>query len=130
MTAAAGHRYSETIVPGPSDSAQRWGNTGLDVLSTPAIVGHMETVCVRMLATHLPPDTMTVGTAIEMRHLAPVRVGEPVDIEVATPEIGGRMTFQFRVTDAQGQVVAKGSHRRAMVETKQFLDRLRAADRG
>jgi fluoroacetyl-CoA thioesterase len=116
--------YRERVVARPEDSAERWGNEGLRVLSTPAIVGHMETVCVRMLAAQLGPGQMTVGTAVEIRHLAPVLVGDPVDIAVRPVESGRRMTIEFTVTDRNGQLVATGSHRRSIVDTAAFMARL------
>ena len=119
-----GYEHREQVIGRPEDSAERWGNLGLPVLSTPAILGHMEMVCVRMITPHLAPDQMTVGVAVELRHLAPVPIGEPVDIVVRAADLGRRITVTFTVTDRHGQLVADGTHRRAVVNATEFRSRV------
>lgn len=120
----SGYEHREQVVGRPEDSAERWGNLGLPVLSTPAILGHMEMACVRMITPHLAPDEMTVGVAVDLRHLAPVRIGEPVDIVVRAADLGRRITVEFVVTDQHGQTVADGTHQRAVVSATAFRSRL------
>jgi fluoroacetyl-CoA thioesterase len=109
------------------DCASRWGNEGLQVLSTPAILGHMERLCVDTLAPHLAADQMTVGTGVNLRHLAPARLGEAVTYEVATEAVERKMIFSFRVTSSAGLLLSDGTHQRAVVDEAAFLASLGAA---
>jgi fluoroacetyl-CoA thioesterase len=119
---------SVRVLARPEDSAERWGNEGLPVLSTPAIIGHMETACLQLLEPLLGAGQMTVGTAVDMRHLAPVRVGRHVLVNVWLTEMAHKITVEFEITDENDTLVASGQHRRAIVAVEDFIARLRGAE--
>ncbi len=96
------------------------------MLSTPAMIGHMEQLCVDTLTPYLHDGQMTVGIAVSMRHLAPASLGEAVTYEVATDAVEAKMSFSFRATDSSGRLLSDGTHQRAMVDEAAFLARLRA----
>jgi predicted thioesterase len=106
------------------DCASRWGNEGLHVLSTPAMLGHMEQLCVDTLAPYLGDGQMTVGIAVTMRHLAPAGLGEAVTYEIATDAVEAKMSFSFRATAPSGRLLSDGTHQRAVVDRVAFLARL------
>ncbi|MEV0134007.1 hotdog domain-containing protein [Dactylosporangium sp. NPDC050688] len=108
----------------PEDSASRWGNPGVEVLSTPAILGHVESLCADLLEPHLAPGEMSVGVQVVMNHRAPARIGDEVLIEALAAEAGPRPRFEFRVRGANGSVLCDGDHRRAVVAVAQFRARL------
>lgn len=111
------------------DCASQWGNEGLHVLSTPAMLGHMEQLCVDTLAPHLRDSQITVGIAVSMRHLAPAGLGEPVTYEVVTDAVGRKMNFSFRATDSSGRLLSDGTHQRAVVDVAAFLASLASGNR-
>jgi fluoroacetyl-CoA thioesterase len=45
------------------------------VLSTPAVIWHLETAAMQLLASFLPEGRITVGTAVEIEHTGPALVG-------------------------------------------------------
>ena len=51
-------------------SAERYGNAGVRVLATPALVGWMEATAIALLKESLQDDQGSVGTSINMKHLA------------------------------------------------------------
>jgi fluoroacetyl-CoA thioesterase len=108
------------------DCATRWGNAGLEVLSTPAILGTMEQVCVDLAAAFLEDGEMTVGTRVEMTHEAATREGAEVMYDVTLTRAGRRIEVGFTVTDTDGTVVSRGRHQRAVILTQRFLDHLPA----
>ena len=108
------------------DSASRWGNPGVEVLSTPAILGRVEQLCADLAEPHLAPGEMTVGVQVVMNHRAPVRVGEVVVIAAKADELGPRPRFDFEVRSAAGKVVCDGVHQRAVVDAAQFKARISA----
>lgn len=120
MTGACAH------IVRAQDCATQWGNEGLTVLSTPAILGIMEQTCVDVLAPTLEPDQMTVGVEVHMHHTAPAALDETDTFEVSLVRTGRNIEVEFSVTDAAGTVVSNGSHRRTVISKTRFLDRLAA----
>jgi len=112
------------ITVGPQDSASRWGNPGIEVLSTPAILGHVERLCADLLQPHLAPGEMTVGVQVVMNHRAPARVGEVVVIAATAADSGSRPRFDFAVKSADGELLCDGVHQRAVVDADQFRARI------
>lgn len=130
-------RQQSPIVSGPirarrrlvverRDCADAWGNPGSMAFSTPAMLGRMEELCVRALAPHLPAGSMSVGTAVSLKHLAPTPAGKEVDIEVRLTDVRSRrLTFEFVVTDAK-EKVGEGTHERSVVGSDKFESLLAA----
>ena len=107
-----------------ADCATRWGNDGLYVLSTPAILGHMEQACVHALSPTLQDGEMSVGVSVRLSHLAPTPLGDTVTYEVSLSRERRRVDVDFVVTNSRGTVVSEGSHERAVIDKARFLDRL------
>jgi predicted thioesterase len=91
----------------------------------------MERLCVDTLAAHLSPGDMTVGTRVQMRHLAPTNLGENVTFQVTADRLNRTITVSFQVTDADGRLLSDGTHQRVVVDETTFRARLSmaAADR-
>jgi predicted thioesterase len=106
------------------DCASRWGNDGLDVLSTPAILGNMEQVCVDALQPHLEPGQMTVGVRVEMHHRAPTPLDDEVEYRVTVRTLAPRIEISFSVVDRAGTVVCSGTHQRAAIDAVAFKRKL------
>lgn len=107
----------------PDDSSSRWGNPGFEVLSTPAILGHVERFCAELLTPYLDSGELTVGVTVSLHHRAPARVGDVVVID-ASARPGPHIEFQFEVRDAHGHVLCDGVHGRAALDAGLFRERL------
>ncbi|OFB38516.1 hypothetical protein CcI156_21905 [Frankia sp. CcI156] len=108
----------------PADSAERWGNSGLDVLSTPAILGEIERMCDAVMKPRLADGEMTVGVSVTMRHRLPVRVGKHVEYRVTAGDFARKMDFSFEVRNLDDEIVCDGTHRRAVIISADFMRRL------
>ena len=106
------------------DCAVRWGNEGLYVLSTPAILGAMEKVCVDLMAPKLAPGEMTVGVDVHLEHLAPTPMGDTVTFDVVMTCDGRNIDVDFTATDSRGTLVSRGTHKRAVINRDRFLAKL------
>ena len=110
-------------------TADRIGNPGVMVFSTPHVVGLLEQVASAVIQPHLPAGGSTVGTMVEMRHLAATPVGMKVKAKATLLETDGRR-FLFQV-EAHDEIekIAEGKHERFVVQNlEKFL--ARAMDKG
>ncbi len=105
-------------------TADRIGNPGVMVFSTPHVVGLLEEVANAVIQRHLPAGAATVGTMVEMRHLAATPVGMKVRAKATLLETDGRR-FLFQV-EAHDEIekIAEGKHERFVVQNlEKFLAR-------
>lgn len=116
-----------SVVVEENDCAVRWGNEALYVLSTPAILGAMEKLCVDLMTPRLAPGEMTVGVDVQLAHMAPTPMGDTVTYRVTLIRDGRNIAVEFTATDSRGTVVSSGTHRRAVIDRDRFLAKLAAS---
>ncbi|PHX95122.1 MAG: LysR family transcriptional regulator [Pedosphaera sp.] len=94
------------------------------VLSTPRLVALIERTARESLYPFLNENERTVGAEIEIRHMAPTPLGQPVTIitRVIATEMRS-VDFQFEVRDAH-EVIARGLHKRAVITVESFARRV------
>lgn len=105
-------------------SAHAMGNRGVHVLATPFLVGLLENAAATVLRSHLPAGGGTVGTMVEMRHLAATPVGMKVRAQATLLETDGkRFLFAVEAWDEK-EKIAEGRHERFVVtDMEKFLAR-------
>lgn len=97
-----------------------------DVLATGYLVGILEWACIRVVAGHLEDGEATLGIHVDVSHEAPTPPGCPIAVEAHLIAVEGRrLTFRVEARD-DAAVIARGTHRRAVIDTGRFADRLRA----
>ena len=93
-----------------------------DVFSTPAMIGLMEYTCVLLVAPYLDEDEQTVGIHVDVRHMAPTKIGQSVTVTSELLEIkDNKLRFALSAVNDQGVKIGEGFHRRALIDTKQFV---------
>jgi predicted thioesterase len=103
-----------------ADTALALGSGDVAVLGTPRAVALAEAATVAAVAGTLPEDRTTVGTRVELDHLAPSPVGATVTAEAVLIErTDRRLTFEVRLTQ-DGELVASGRITRAVVARTRF----------
>jgi predicted thioesterase len=124
MDPAPGASAEVSLTVALDRTAHAMGNQGVHVLATPFLVGLLENAANAVLAPHLAPGAGTVGTMIEMRHLAPTPVGMTVRATARLLETDGcRFLFAVEARDERDKI-AEGRHERALVADMQtFLAR-------
>ncbi len=108
----------------PDVTADVLGNRGVMVFATPFVVCLMENACGAVLLSHLAPGAATVGTLVEMKHLAATPLGMKVRAKATLVETDGkRCLFHVEVFD-EVEKIAEGRHERFIVPNlEKFLDR-------
>jgi predicted thioesterase len=105
-------------------TAEKAGNKGVDVLSTPMLLQLIEEAAVHCLAPVIAADEVTLGSAVELTHLAPTPVGFIVRTEVEVIGVDGRrINFAVAAFDER-EKVAEGTHERYVIERSRFLSNL------
>jgi fluoroacetyl-CoA thioesterase len=104
-----------------ADTAAAIGSGEMPVLATPRVLALAERATVAAVAGALQAGATTVGTRIELEHLAPSLVGADLAVEAVLERVDGRrLEFAVRVRDG-GRLVARGMVTRVVVDTGAFL---------
>jgi predicted thioesterase len=96
------------------------------VYATPMLVRDIEVTCRNLLLAQLDPGEDSVGTRIELDHLAPTVMGMAVEIKVTVAEVNGRaVTLEVEGRDTV-EPICRGKHQRFIVDVKKTEARLAA----
>jgi predicted thioesterase len=124
MELEAGLTARVTLTVTDADTAQAWGSGDVPVLGTPRVLALVEAATVRATARHLPSGTTTVGTRVELEHLAATPVGGTVTAEARLSTVDGRrLAFTVTVHDGD-RLAARGTVERALVDRQRFLEKI------
>lgn len=108
------------------DTAAEVGSGSLLVYATPCMVALMEGAACEAIAAALPEGKTSVGTALEIAHLAATPVGMDVSAEAEVIAVDGNViTFSVTAFDESGKI-GEGTHKRAVITTQKFLDKVYA----
>ena len=117
-----------TVEVDESRTARWLGSGDVEVLGTPAVVALAEAAACAAVAGRLPEGRTSVGTWVELDHVAATPPGLVVTASATLADVDGKtLEFEFELEDPGG-VVARGRHRRTMVDRARFL--AAASERG
>ncbi len=91
-----------------------------EVLSTPAMIGMMEVAAAQAVQPCLPPNTITVGTRIEVDHLKAVPTGAFVIATARLTKLEGRFLVFEVEAKARDTIIGRGRVFRTIVEITHF----------
>jgi predicted thioesterase len=95
------------------------------VLSTPSLINFLERAAREAIAPNLESDETSLGTQINVQHLAPTPPGQKVVCRARVIHVdGGVITFQVEARDEQ-DLIARGLHKRSVVRKDRFAARVR-----
>jgi predicted thioesterase len=96
------------------------------VYATPMLVRDIEIASRELLLPHLDPGEDSVGTRIELDHLAATLLGMPVELKLTVAEVKGRaVTLEVEGRDSV-DLICRGRHHRFVVDLKTTEARLAA----
>lgn len=124
MSVPEGACAEVTAAASPETLASCVGSGGLDVFSTPWMIALMERAAAKAAQQYLDPASTTVGTSVDVRHLAGTPPGAMVraTARLVSSE-GRRLVFEVRAEDARG-LIGEGRHERMVVDVERFLGRV------
>lgn len=102
------------------------GPAAARVLSTPHLIWHLEITCRDTIKPLLDDNHDSVGTEVNVRHLAATPVGMQVTFSCEVIEVNEkRVKFRVEARDER-ETIAEGTHERAIVNVPKFAARVAA----
>lgn len=125
-TLVTGIRGQAAVRVTEANMADKMGNAGVKVFATPMLVALMEQAAVDALLPYLATDEGSVGTRVDVSHLAATPEGMTVRAVAELVEISGkRLTFTIEAFDDR-EKVGEGRHERYLVNMPKFLAKIAA----
>jgi predicted thioesterase len=111
-------------------TVQHFLSTMPAVYATPMMILHMETTGAESIAALLPEGHVSVGMAVNVRHLAATPVGRTVRVTSRVAEVDGKtVLFEVEAWDDERKI-GDGTHRRGVVDVAAFEKRFGAGQAG
>jgi len=117
---------TQRFTVGDDDTAAALGSGTLPVLGTPRLLAWLEAVTCAALEPTLEVGSTSVGTRVQVDHLAASPVGAVLEVSASPSYVDGRL-HRFTVAArhvGDGKVVAAGEVTRVVVDAERFLSRL------
>ena len=106
------------------------GLEGARVLSTPHMIGMMERTCRDTVKPLLGDGYDTVGTQVNVAHLAAAPLGMSVRFQAEVTGVNGnRVEFRVDAWDEK-EKIGEGTHQRAIINVAKFATKLAAKKEG
>ena len=118
-----GMKYTTKITVEEKDTAKEVGSGTLLVLATPKMIALMEEAAYKAIESGLEEGTTSVGTLMNVKHLAATPVGMKVSATATVTGVDGRkIEFLVEAYDEAGKI-GEGTHERFIVAEKKFVEK-------
>lgn len=102
------------------NTAAAVGSGMLEVFATPMMIALMEKTACESVAPYLEEGSGTVGTELNVKHVAATPIGMQVTCETELVEVDGRrLVFHVKASDEAG-LIGEGTHERFIINNEKF----------
>ena len=116
----AGLKGSAELVVGEQHTAPRIGSGRIRVLATPVMISLIEAAALAAVEQSLPENHQSLGTHLDVTHVAATPVGMRVRATAEVLRVEGRTIF-FRVrAEDERETIGEGTHERVVVNVDRF----------
>ncbi len=123
---ALGVQGTAQIVVGEQHTAPHVGSGKVPVLATPVMVNLMEAAALDAAERFLPPGHQSLGTHLDVRHIAATPVGMQARARAEVIAVEGRkLHFKLEAWDDH-ELIGDGTHVRVVVNVARFDERVQA----
>lgn len=113
-----------SIVVTADKTALALGSGNVNVFSTPAMIALLEGAAVEALRSYLLDGQTSVGTTVNIKHVAATPVGMMVTATAKLKEVDGRrLVFEVSASD-EVELIGEGTHERFIVDRERFESRV------
>ena len=121
-----GIKLTQTETVNENNNAAKMGSGMLPVYATPAMILLIESTAANAVAPMLDEGMTTVGTKLDIEHLAATPLGMNVRCECELVEIDRRrLVFKAEVYD-ECELIGRGTHERFIVASEKFMAKANA----
>lgn len=107
------------------NSAKNMGSGDLDVLSTPSLVAFMENAAKNYLNKFLPEEMGSVGSNININHIAPTLIGNSITVRGKITEVIKEKIIKFSIEAYEkDKKIGEAEHTRVIINNTKFLEKL------
>lgn len=118
-----GIKHTITEVVTPDKTAANVGSGLLPVYATPAMIALMEKCASECVAPYIEAGKSSVGTMLNVKHLAASPIGIKVTCTATLTEIDGRrLVFSLEASDEKGPI-GEGTHERFVIDVERFMSK-------
>ena len=115
-----GLKGTAELLVGEAHTAPQVGSGRIHVLATPVMINLIEAVALAAVEHLLPAGHQSLGTHLDVRHIAATPVGMKAYAGAELVKIEGR-TLSFRVEARDDiELIGDGMHRRVVVNVERF----------
>lgn len=119
-----GRTGGAALVVGDEHTAPRVGSGMVHVLATPVMINLFEAAALDAIESLLPAGSQSLGTVLNVRHIAATPVGMKVIARAEVTKVEGR-TVHFRVEARdEKELIGDGLHERVVVNVAKFAARV------
>jgi predicted thioesterase len=112
------------LIVGEEHTAKSVGSGMIGVLATPVMINLIEAAALQAIEAHLPVGCQSLGTHLEVSHVAATPVGLRVSATAELVRVDGRLLdFAVRAVD-EVEEIGTGTHRRMVVNADKFAARV------
>ncbi len=113
------------LVVGEQHTAPRVGSGRIHVLATPVMINLIEAAALAAVEQSLPEEHQSLGTRLDISHIAATPVGMRVRATAEVVRVEGR-TIHFRVrAEDERELIGEGTHERVVVNVARLDERVR-----
>lgn len=119
-----GLNYEYNMIVKPEHTAIAFKSGSVDVLSTPCLIANMEMVCYKAVDDKLDNGYTTVGTKINIDHVAATPINMEVNFNSTLISIdNARLLFLVKAYD-QKELIGTGTHERYIINIEKFISKV------
>ncbi|ACL74474.1 thioesterase family protein [Ruminiclostridium cellulolyticum] len=112
------------VLVSESNTAKKMGSGNLDVFATPAMIALMEKAASMAVQPYIGESSSTVGTMIDVKHIAATPIGMNVAARAELIEIDGKkLIFSVEAFDGKDKI-GEGRHERFIINTQKFITKV------
>src|SRR6478672_2566644 len=110
---------------GLTGTAERVGSGRIRVLATPVMINLIEAASLAAVEQSLPEDHQSLGTHLDVTHIAATPVGMRVRATAEVLKVEGRTVYFHVRAEDERELIGEGTHERVVVNVNRFDERVR-----
>ena len=126
----AGLKGVAELVVGEQHTAPRIGSGRIRVLATPVMINLIEAAALAAVEDSLPEEHQSLGTRLDVSHIAATPVGMRVTATAEVVRVEGRTIYLKVRAEDKRELIGEGTHERVVVNLERFDRRVQEKAKG